>query len=242
MLEQAEESGKAKRSIWDWSGLVAVFGAIGTISMYLVARSYHDGYLYGLGLAPSMFPLLPGDVSVSAAIAIFRSILFVFANVLGAGTWGWIKAIVIVLLFIAGWGVLNFLESRASKGARSVSGWLRKALGWLVHPVALHWTKPALGAVAVFYLVFCSLAGVMAIIFVLIWPFFIVGSDAALEEIKTGFRTSPLVKLKNPAGVEEEFRLVLCSAQFCAFFSEGKVVAAPMSEMKWVVSKSQGSN
>lgn len=239
MSEQLEVVGKVKRNIWDWSALIAVFGAIGTVSMYLVARSYHDGYLKGLGLSSSIFPMSPGDVSVLATIAIFRSILFVFNEVFGAGLWGWAKAIAIVFSVIVGWGLLNFLENRAGKGAKQVSGRLRKVFGWIVHPVALHWTKPALGAIAVFYLVFCSLLAVVVVIFSLIWPFFSVGKDFAMEELGTGFRDSPLVALKNPEGVEEKFRLIQCSSQFCAFYADGKVVSAPMSDMKWLVSAPQ---
>lgn len=239
MSEQLHKIGNAKRSLWDWSGFVAFFGAIGTVSMYLVARSYYDGYLYGLGLSSSMFPMPSGDVSVLAAIAIFRSILLVFTELLGAGALGWLKAVAIVVFFIAGWGALNLLESRASKSVQSISWGIKKVLGWLFHPVALHWTKPAVGALAVIYVVICSLAAVMALIFLLLWPYFTVGKDTALEEIRHGFSDSPQVRLKNPDGADEDFRLIQCSAQFCAFFSEGKIVAAPLSEMKWVVSKQQ---
>lgn len=242
MSEQSDRDGKSKRSIWDWSAMIAVLGAIGTISMYLVARSYHDGYLKGLGLSSSMFPISPGDVSVLATVAIFKSIMFVFNKVFGAGLWGWAKAVAIVFVVIFGWGLLNFFENRAAEGARNVSGRFRKIGGWLIHPVALHWTKPALGAIAVFYLVFCSLFAVAIVIFLLIWPFFTVGKDFAAEEVGNGFRDSPSVTLKNPDGVDEKFRLIQCSTQFCAFFSDGKVVAAPMSDMKWVVSIPQSAN
>ncbi len=237
MSEQSQGVGKSKRNIWDWSAIIAVLGAVGTVSMYLVARSYHDGYLKGLGLSSSMFPISTGDVSVLATVAIFKSIMFVFNEVFGAGVRGWAKTIAVVAGIIVGWGALNFLENRAGKGAKQFSGRLKKVVGWLIHPIALHWTRPALGAVAVFYFIFCSLFGVAIVIFSLIWPFFTVGKDFALEEMRMGFRDSPLVTLKNPDGANENFRLIQCSVQFCAFYSEGKVVSAPMSDMKWVVSK-----
>lgn len=231
------ENVKSKPSLLERGQLVAVLGAIGTFFLYISARSYHDGYLFELGLSSSMFPLSASDVTMYAVIAMFRllnvALDFVFGLSLKKLSYLLIGFVFLIFLLGSLGELANYIDRKKPKAPRA----LVRALDVLLRPRIAHWTKPAFGVFIVAYGGFTAiLIGILLIIFC-VYPFVSLGQMTARDELAKEFKGSPKTRLKSPEGEDRLYTLIQCSERFCAFYNDKEVVTYAISDVKWAISE-----
>lgn len=240
-LQEYSEVNQDKKSIIDVSVLMTATGAISTIASYVIAQSYHDGYLQGLNLSSSMYPMQSSDVTSLTVSAIFSGVTGVLGAISKIVISNLLICMALVVSIVVLLGLLSVLKGKAKKHEHRLEKIPKVVVGWLVHPKAIHWTRPALGVIAVFYFIFTSLVVIGAVIVLVVVPFVEVGKRSALDDLEGEFKKSPIAKLKSPEGTEKIYSVVQCSAQFCAFYSGGHIISVPVSEVKWVISNVKSS-
>jgi len=205
--------------------------------LYLNGSAYHDGYLSRLGLVPSMFPL------DTAATLIHGVLAWYIALAKGVG---FIAAIETRHLWKIG---IGFLVASLMTGT-----WL-----WLVQKKApkenqlaspkkqrkeksgfRQWAaKVGNGAFYIFLAGygFILLSFLLTLtISALIIPFLSVGKSVAAEEFAKEFSTSPIAHMTIGSEKKSSYRIIQCSASFCALYADGTILTVPLSKIEFATS------
>ncbi|WP_156428947.1 hypothetical protein [Pseudomonas oryzihabitans] len=223
---------KGGRSVLDVSAAVTLLLAVATAISYLNGRAYHDGYLSYLNLSSSMFPLQGSDAAVLSAVAWINAIVG-YLN--GLERWplsDWLKLAGFSIVFIILVGTIVYF------GKKSEEKELKKNNG----PKKTSWLKTVAKSGLMFfssiYVIFFLLLMFAMLLAFLISPFLEVGRDQAREDLKGKFKDSPVIFLKDPKGAtDQEYKIIECSAVFCALYKDGDVVTVPIAKVEWAVSK-----
>lgn len=215
-----------------------VFLGVVTPIFYLNGKAFHEGYLGYLNLEASMFPIDTSSTltyAVSAWLYATIAGMKVINDFLGEN---WLYAGGLFLVSVFMFGLASFLVKKYSKkieGARRESkiGPGSVKLGDEVARWVVLLFIPG-------YALFCLMLIIALLILCAIGPFVSVGGERAAEDLKKEFSNSPQVKVLDRKGVAGDYRVVLCSSQFCALYSQGKVISVPLATIDFAVSDVSG--
>lgn len=74
------------------------------------------------------------------------------------------------------------------------------------------------------YAIFATMVALSIIIFLMVGPFFYVGEKSAADAFSKGFLSSPTVRIQGDTD-QNQYRLIFCSADFCALYLDGTTLA-----------------
>ncbi|MGR6738284.1 hypothetical protein [Pseudomonas chlororaphis] len=228
---------KTAKSTIPWGMIGSIILAITAPFFYLNGKAYHDGYLGYFKLEPSMFPLDTSATFVTAVVAWFHAMTGGMQGGLKfiGQHWPWVSTtgLAIILAF----GLLNYLRARLTSNINRKRQAENKSQTPAPNPSLLRELGKCL-----FYLVFLNY-GIFSVMFLIsfilmttITPFMFVGQKSAADDLQDGFKDSPLVTLTDPSGAKGTYRLMQCSAAFCALYADGKAITVPVTALNWAVS------
>ncbi|WP_025804500.1 hypothetical protein [Pseudomonas chlororaphis] len=228
---------KTGKSPIAWGMIGSIILAITTPFFYLNGKAYHDGYLGYFKLEPSMFPLDTSTTFVTAVLAWFHAMTSGLKGGLEFIGQHWVGAIVTCVAIILVFGFLNYLAAMLTHNANQK----RQAANRTHAPKQKPSLLKELGKCVLYILIpsygiFCAMFFISIILTTTISPFFFVGQKSAADDLKEGFKNSPLVMVSDPSGAKGAYRVMQCSTVFCALYADGKAIAVPLTTLNWVVS------
>ncbi|AZD09112.1 hypothetical protein C4K26_3712 [Pseudomonas chlororaphis] len=228
---------KTAKSTIPWGMIGSIILAITAPFFYLNGKAYHDGYLGYFKLEPSMFPLDTSATFVTAVLAWFHAMTSGLKGGLEFIGQHWVGALVTCVVIILIFGFLNYLTAMLTHSANRK----RQAANHTWAPGQKPSLLKELGKCVLYifipsYGIFCAMFFISIILTTTISPFFFVGQQSAADDLKEGFRNSPLVTVSDPDGSKGAYRVMQCSAVFCALYADGKAIAVPVATLDWVVS------
>lgn len=214
--------------------------ALLTPLLYLNGKAFYEGHLTYLHLNTTMFPQDTADTMMSAVTAWLSVSIYGLPGIERFLELNWKLALLIVISVSLGVGTLNWglnklalklenvkLDESLPSSAKAWLTWLQDILNvsaWLFLPVYGFIVLTLIVTICLFFLLF---------------PFLHLGKQHAANQLEKGFVTSPLVRIANPEGLADQYRVVECSARFCALYAEGQMITVPLSAITWAVSDLQ---
>lgn len=224
---------KEEKSVWrklvDLAAISTLLLLVSSWIFLLNGRSYHDGYISYLNHETSMFPITNADSAFYGAIAWFKLITGILDRISKGPAW-----VVIVLLVVLILAVLVCIELGEYFNQRIV---IKRKKPSILKKFPLV-ESCCLTGIWVFITVY-AVAGlfifIVLAIALMINPFRSVGEDAAKLDLSKEYTDAPWIQLQAPGSSSpERFRVVECSAQFCALYRKPSVVAVPVGKVEWV--------
>lgn len=218
-----------------WRSL-AELATLGTLLLLIASwifslngRSVHEGYLHHLRLETSMFPLASGDAAYYATFAWFRLITDILSFGSRLPLW---SLPVMVLLIVLAVSAMTWLNRRADAKARPEPKPPFGEKSPLVRAVFIN----NLATFLAIYTFLAMLVLVALVIVSIVNPFRAQGECLARDNLHNGYSDAPLVMLQPPGtNTTTEYRVVMCSALFCALYErEGvPILAVPIGKLEW---------
>ncbi|WP_288479114.1 hypothetical protein [uncultured Pseudomonas sp.] len=177
-----------------------------------------------------MFPLASGDAAYYATFAWFRLITGILDFGSKLPLWSLPVAVLLIVLAVSAMTWLKRKTNAKAKPQHEPSPGKRSSL---VKAIFVN----NLAAFLVLYTFFAILVFIALVIVSIVNPFRAQGERLAQESLRSGYGDAPLVKLQAPgADTVTEYRVVMCSALFCALYErEGvPILAVPVGKLEWV--------
>lgn len=222
--------GNSWRRLVDLAAVSTVLLLVSSWIFLLNGRSYHDGYIKYLNHEASMFPITNSDAALYGAVAWFKLISGILDRISKGSVWVVMGLLGGVLFFVLTCTVLNgYLAQKTFLK--------RKRKPSLVERFPL--VKSCYLNGLLVFITFYATAGlsifIVLAIAMMINPFRNIGKEAAQFDLNDEYRTAPWIQLQAPeSSSPERFRVVECSAQFCALYRKPSVVAVPVGKVEWV--------
>ncbi|WP_462383136.1 hypothetical protein [Pseudomonas sp. Marseille-QA0892] len=221
-MGQSDISKHEPKSAISLTKIIPIFLTVITPIFFLHGSAYHEGYLAYLKLEPTMFEIGTADTLIKATIAWLHAAtngLNGIQDIVAANPWLFsIGAPFLVIFF----GTFNYFAKRLAPTFKAYEE-DRK-----VKSTQLRWWKELLRSfmfiVIPCYAILAAMVALSVIILLMVGPFFYVGKKAAAEIFDKGFPSSPIVSLDSE-GERKEYRLMFCSTDFCALYSNGTTQA-----------------
>ncbi|NMY71234.1 hypothetical protein [Pseudomonas sp. WS 5414] len=233
--EKKLESTDKRRITWGLNSSLIL--AISTPFFYLNGKAFHDGYLSYFKLAPSMFPLDTSATFVTAVMAWLYAMNNGLGSILGIIGQHWQRTLLIGLGLILTLAAFNYLikwlghkiDEKSSHSPQRQPN--TQALSFLkeLERSALYVFIPSYGLLLIMLII-------SVILITTLKPFVLLGKETAAEDLKNGFKDSPQVTVNDPDGHKGTYRVMQCSASFCALYADGKAITVPIATLNWVVS------
>jgi len=221
-VNESETNKRAPRTSINYSTFTPIILAALTPIFFLHGRAYHDGYLSYLKLESTMFPISNADTMITATLAWMHAAttgLKGLENIVMRYPWFFLIGIPLMSILF---GSLNYALKKFSPALKRYENERKKSSSgpsW--------WREVARCFLMIFipcYGIFTSMVALTIIILFMVGPFVHVGKAQAEKDFRNDFKNSPTIQLYGDE-TGTKFRLILCSTEYCALFSEGTTLA-----------------
>ena len=219
-----------------WGMIGSVILAITTPFFYLNGKAYHDGYLGYFQLETSMFPMDTSSTFVTAVLALYHAMTNGLKGSFEFIGQHWLWATLVCVLTIVVFGGFNYLIAKLTKTLNDKKQSSKQQATTPAPSLLKEMGKCALYIFIPSYGLFVAMFFISFILMITITPFSLIGKDSAADDLKDGFKNSPLVTVNDPDGHKGTYRVMQCSTSFCALYADGKAITVPVATLNWVVS------
>lgn len=209
--------------------------ALVTPALYLIGKAYYEGFLNHLGIHISMLTqdtpatLAYGIIAVLSGSMLALNITTSFLHE------HWHYIFTTFLILTTSISLLNVAEKRLRRNLESIE-FTTKLNPQTKHFLEITTTTGFWLFVPLYLVMLCTFA-IILFLSPLIVPFFYLGEKQASKDIENGFYDRPLANVIGPHGVPNEYRIILCSENFCALYKDGEIVTASLSKITWATSE-----
>jgi hypothetical protein len=213
---------------------IAALGAAAAAPiLYLNGSAYHEGYLNGLGLLPSMFSIDTASTFTTGVLAWYMALasgISWLTSFINESVWYIVIFFVFASLTIGTWiycvkrsDSKTIQIERTTKSSRADT-WLSKV------------GKSAFLLCVSGYSLLMLATALILLISVLVLPFLYVGRSVAKEDLTNHFADSPVVDILNGTVPSTQYKIITCSTSFCALYSKGTIATVPLSAIQFATS------
>lgn len=215
-----------------WKTIGTVASTISPVFFYLNGQAYHQGYLSFFGLESSMFQL-DASATITASSVAWMQVLTRSINSIGnlVTDHPWISGLFFAFILLLTAFFMNLHDRQEAKIIGKTDG---KPDHSNKNKPSIHraFGKSAIYIFATGYGLFCITFLILISLVLAVSPFLELGKSVAAEDLKKGFITSLQVETNDTTQPSEKYRIIQCSATFCALYNKDEVTTVQVSNIK----------